>query len=87
MTPQKQMRLGWFVTVVTVALGVLLQTPWQALWIYRPHFSKGGFTMEPMIIWPTVILLLLPLVAAVVVILHGHWRRARSPEGADDVAS
>ena len=86
MTPTTQMRLGWLVTLVPAALGSLLQWTVNALWIYRLRPWKGGFTTEAMILWPNVVLLLLPILAGVVLIFRGYYRAVHSRRTPDDAA-
>lgn len=87
MSPSFQIRSGWVFTFAALAVAVLLQTLVEALWFYQPRPFKGGFTKEMMIIWPTVILLLLPFVAGIVMIFHGYYRRMQARGDSNAAAS
>ena len=83
MTPSKQMRFGWILTLGTLALGVVLQTAFSVLWIYRERAGKVQVAWEPMVLWPNVVLFLLPLLAGVFLLVRGYYREAHSRKAAE----
>ena len=79
MTPWQQIRLAGLTFLVTTGLGVLLQTTTQAFWFYeaRPAGKGGGVIHDLMVIWPTMVLLLIPLVVSAAFLCWGCYQQRR----------
>jgi hypothetical protein len=88
MTASKQMRAGWVITLGTLALCVVLQAAFSLLWIYRERVGKNSrrLTWEPMILWPNVVMFLLPLAVGLFLLVRGYYREVHSRTKPDDAA-
>jgi hypothetical protein len=85
MTPSLQKRVGWAVVGVSLALAIVLQVAFNALWLDgkgppRSKQTKGvARPNEPLYIWPTIVVWSLPFFFGVGLVSVGYWRGQRAP--------
>jgi hypothetical protein len=67
--------------LVTIGLGTLLQTNLEFFWFYSERaLDKVTKGYELMVIWPSFVILLIPLVAGAALLICGWCRRRRRTE-------
>jgi hypothetical protein len=74
MTPLKHMRLGWIVTLGSIAAGVFIQATTSAFWIYRHWYGKGEVSTQTIILWPNLVPLLIAIAMGIFLVFWGYYR-------------
>ena len=77
MTPLNHMRLGWIVTLVSIAAGIFIQATTGAFGFYRVLHVKADVSTKVVMIWPNLIPLFLAIAAGVFLIFLGYCRVVR----------